>query len=271
MHRRTNESGFTLVEMAMVLVVVGLVLGGVVMGGNLLRAAELRTISEQYIQITTAVKAFTVKYGSLPGDLPNATQIWGRADGGADLSVNCASTGNDIDATNPKATCNGNGDGRINDGFGATDREFFRFWQHLSNAELLPEQYSGVSGPAGTKDPITGENVMAGPMDSTGWWTEFYQDDGMINISSDLFHGYYGNFLSIRLLNNNARRAFLTPQEAYQVDLKVDDGKPGRGLIIVGYINECTNAIDEDDRDNAEYLTTDDGDKNCYLNAPDAY
>lgn len=65
--------GFTLVELSIVLVVIGLLVGGVLAGRDLIRAAEIKSVISDLDKIQTAVNVFYNKYHCLPGDCANAT------------------------------------------------------------------------------------------------------------------------------------------------------------------------------------------------------
>mgnify|MGYP001100732306 CR=1 FL=1 len=67
--------GFSLVELSIVLVILGLLVGGILGGKSLIKAAELRSISTEQAQWNTAIKAFRDKYFMLPGDMNNATSF----------------------------------------------------------------------------------------------------------------------------------------------------------------------------------------------------
>ena len=64
-HRR----GFTLIELSIVLVIIGLIVGGIVVGRELIKVAELRAILAQKDKFTAAVNTFKIKYNALPGDM----------------------------------------------------------------------------------------------------------------------------------------------------------------------------------------------------------
>lgn len=67
----TNKKhGFTLVELSIILVIIGLIVGGVMVGQDLIKAAAIRSQISQIEQYNTAVNAFKLKYGYLPGDIP---------------------------------------------------------------------------------------------------------------------------------------------------------------------------------------------------------
>ena len=129
-----SQSAFSLVELSIVLVILGLLTGGIVGGQSLIRAAELRSISTDLSSYQTAINMFKDKYFAMPGDMPNALLFWP-----ADTNANCTN-GTGTDQTPKLQTCNGNGNGHID---GTQNDEAWRVWQHLSNAGLIAGQFSG--------------------------------------------------------------------------------------------------------------------------------
>lgn len=107
-----RESGFTLVEVAIVLVVVGLIIGGVLAGGTLLRSSELRAAANEFHKHNAALLIFKDKYGKLPGDMRNATEYWGSG-GGDGLITTGACRSVAVTGLGDNGTCNGDGNGRI--------------------------------------------------------------------------------------------------------------------------------------------------------------
>lgn len=228
-----NRAGFSLVELSIVLVILGLLTGGILSGQHLIRAAELRTIGIDFNRYATAMMTFKGKYFALPGDMPNATRFWGAEDNDPDTCGTTASTG--------KETCNGNGDGNIhprNPVINIYSSEMFRFWQHLSNANLIPGAgYTGVNGPNNTFswDAHIGENVPEASISGTGFsvaqaFTPPPRSSGYI--------GYYEMSYPIRVLYGTdssfgmTEAPALTGEEAFQIDTKLDDGRPGFGKIM---------------------------------------
>lgn len=65
-----NKSAFTLIELSIVLVIIGLIIGGILTGQDLINAATIRAQVSQISEFTTAVNTFKVKYNYLPGDMP---------------------------------------------------------------------------------------------------------------------------------------------------------------------------------------------------------
>lgn len=86
------HAGFTLLELSIVLIIIGLLVGGVLVGRSLIRAAELRATITQIEQLQTAVRTFQEKYNALPGDIQAfqatafgfATRTGGPGDGDGD-------------------------------------------------------------------------------------------------------------------------------------------------------------------------------------------
>ncbi|SRR6266540_792199 len=225
MEKEPAIQGFTLMEIAIVLVIVGLLVGGVLTGKNLIRAAELRAVSAEAQAYIVAVINFNAKYRALPGDMPNATAVWGAAH--ATPAV-C----NTIDSRtldNIWRTCNGDGDFKIEMRLaGAPVDEVFRFWQQLSNEGLIKGVFSGKDGPNGALilgDMVSGTNVPAGRL-AGSLFTPWYA--GGQSGALWYFAGYYGNILLYERLNEPT---IMTPLEARSIDDKIDDGRPGRGKI----------------------------------------
>lgn len=66
--RSSSPTAFSLIELAIVLIIMGLLIGGVIGGGELIRSAELRAIMTEARSYSVAVKAFFVQYDEIPGD-----------------------------------------------------------------------------------------------------------------------------------------------------------------------------------------------------------
>ena len=71
---KSRQSGFTLVEIAIVLVIIGLLLGGVLKGQELINSAKIKNLINDLNGLSTAVYAYQDRYRALPGDDAGATR-----------------------------------------------------------------------------------------------------------------------------------------------------------------------------------------------------
>lgn len=258
------KHGFSLVELSIVLVILGLLTGGILGGQSLMRAAELRSISKEYQTFSIAVNTFKDKYFAIPGDMINAEQFWGTM-----------STGTCPGATGGVGTetCSGNG---LNDIDNASNEdeagENFTFWQHLANAGLIEGSYTGIAGSGSRLDAIAGINVPGSKMTSAGWIVNTVGAGG----SGTMYAVEHGNHFVFGAKRNNFGMSdpALTPEEAWNIDIKSDDGLPASGSITARYWDDlCSSANDGVSANNdldASYRLSDDS-VQCALHFTNAF
>src|SRR5579859_2230235 len=70
---KSQQSGFTLVEIAIVLVIIGLLLGGILKGQELINSAKVKNLANDFRVIPTYIYAYQDRFKSLPGDDPQAS------------------------------------------------------------------------------------------------------------------------------------------------------------------------------------------------------
>jgi prepilin-type N-terminal cleavage/methylation domain-containing protein len=71
-----NRKGFTLVELAIVLVIIGIILGAVLKGAEMIKTAKFKRLYSQYREVSAATYTYYDKYQKFPGDDPNAVGRW---------------------------------------------------------------------------------------------------------------------------------------------------------------------------------------------------
>jgi len=79
-----NQKGFTLVEIAIVLVIIGLLIGGILRGRTFIENAKIKSVIKNAESITAAIYAYQDRYGFLPGDDNTANTRWGAVNGNGD-------------------------------------------------------------------------------------------------------------------------------------------------------------------------------------------
>jgi len=199
--RAGRKEGFTLVELAIVLVIIGLLIGGILVAQSMVRTAKIQAFIRQIDQFDVAITNFQTKYNSLPGD----TRFF----------------------ANP-----GNGNGIIEDSnmlagnswVARFDQEVANAWTHLSSDGFMPDNIvysndasSGIK--AGINTPVA---KLGKALNGKGPAVIIYRDSTQPHESywiadfsktSSTFFNDYSLYTSV-----------FTPMEALAIDTKIDDG-----------------------------------------------
>jgi prepilin-type N-terminal cleavage/methylation domain-containing protein len=207
---KARGNGFTLIELSIVLVIIGLIVGGVLVGQDLIRAAGVRATISQIEKYNTAASAFRDKYSCIPGNCANA------------VSFALGQTGGPGD--------NGSGNGIIYSNstmfaWGGFDKETFNFWYHLQQAGMVSD--GNFSGEIGTNSfggdfSVYEPQLKIRPGTFVGALSFNSQNMFLLHSSPPSGSTFY---------NNTA----LTGVEAYMYDAKVDDGLPYSGNVVYNY------------------------------------
>jgi prepilin-type N-terminal cleavage/methylation domain-containing protein len=133
-----KQAGFTLIELAIVLVIIGLLLGGVLKGQELINSAKVKNMATDFKNIQVYIYGYQDKFKALPGD-----------DRAPDTHVGAA------------ATTKGDGNGEIGGAWNATSAtESYYFWEHIRRAGLA----SGSTDSATTNTTYLPTNNEGGPV-----------------------------------------------------------------------------------------------------------
>jgi prepilin-type N-terminal cleavage/methylation domain-containing protein len=187
-----SQKGFSLIEIAVVLVIVGIVIGGVFQGRELIDKARLQKLTTMLNQLQMSVTHFREDFGYFPGDLPEAKEY----------------LGGDIRG--------GNGDGILDGNYKEAWSEVMLFWLHLERSGKLPNiQFHEGHG----RSPSDGFFLPKTPL------------GGMLLIQHNPRPDYEGPWLIIANLRGEKLTPLLTPAQAHFIDKTLDDGNPNTGHV----------------------------------------
>jgi prepilin-type N-terminal cleavage/methylation domain-containing protein len=191
---KANQSGFTLIEIAIVLVIIGLLLGGVLKGQELITSARVRNLIAQQDGIKAAFFGFQDRFRAYPGDYATAS-----------TTLKCPSG----------TTClNGNGNGIVETaaaGAGVEAHEEILTWMHLSSAGFLNGSYqmtAGEAAPTEANNPRNPYNVFLQFVHDPNYWDTAAPPISKLNLKT-------GSQVPVEIIS--------------EVDRKIDDGHAQRG------------------------------------------
>ena len=190
-----RQHGFTLVEIAIVLVIIGLLLGGILKGQELINSARVRNIADTNSGIQAAYFGFIDRYRAVPGDM-NAAKA-------------TTAIGQTIDN-------GGNANGLL-DKEGESDfTEAAALWEHLWKAGFIQGSYDGAIPAAdeGTYADVAPKNPFNGAI--------------ILYRTAD-YRAKAGETTSVRLNTMLGRN--IPVNIARELDVKVDDARPLSGVL----------------------------------------
>ena len=203
-----KQTGFTLIELAIVLVIIGLLLGGVLRGQELINSAKVKNMARDFQNVQVYIYGYQDKFKALPGDDPAvATHVTGGTPG------TTGTLGNGVIQGNWNTVANGD--------------ESCVFWQHVRLAGLAP-------GP-------TVPNCTAG-----NTYQPRNADGGLIGIQS--VSGFTGTSVAPTAGGLSGAYVVCSDailgKFAKQLDTTLDDGVGDTGSLRVQVINgAATNGV----------------------------
>ena len=200
-----SESGFTLVELAVVMIIIGLLVGGILKGQEMIANAQVTSTVAQLKAIDAATGTFRDMYDAFPGDMDDA----------ATRLPNCGA-----------AACgNGGGNNRLDVTSLAGGGEALDFFPHLQAAELV----TNVNGDGYMDADIAGNEIVPG----------YSNGAAALGVLANPRAGHY---LSVTLTGTPGT-ANLKPLDAARMDRKIDDGNAITGAAGgVDGVGACADA-----------------------------
>jgi prepilin-type N-terminal cleavage/methylation domain-containing protein len=201
---KRNQSGFTLIEIAIVLVIIGLLLGGVLKGQELINSARVKNLATDFRNIPIFIYGYQDKFKALPGDDVNVT---------THLPTPPAATCTPIATAGKCMLGNGMIEGNWNDQTNAS--ESYMFWQHVRLAGLA----------SGSTDPTTASTYL--PTNAAGGFIGI--QSGTTNIAATPIKdttntAIHGSYI---ICSDGILGKFVK-----QLDTQMDDGKTESGSMM---------------------------------------
>lgn len=216
---KENQDGFTLVEISIVMIIIGLLIGGTFGGMKLIENMQVNRTVQDLKAIESAALTFKDTYNRLPGDMPNTAARLPSC-----TTAPCATGGNGDRQISPT--------GAVTPWNAAIDVtwERFTFWHHLQAAGLLSMDYKN------SVDPTFGEGQPTSPL-AGGYRISNFSGgagpcptlvtNGFINITPD----------AAILMDNNY---VINCGRVRSLDNKIDDDNPYSGKIMTPTTDACT-------------------------------
>ncbi len=214
MNTSKSRQGFTLVELAIVLVIIGLLVGGVLVGQDLIKAATIRSTVGDIEKVNAAATTFRTKYSGIPGDIMSSraaeyglltstgrTGSAGLGDGNGLIESCAANTAN------------------------AVGCETALFWVDLSTAALIPQRLSTYDSSA-TIPATIAASAMGGYLPK-----QKLRDTAYLFAYSNAGKNFF--FLSAMTQASSLAvpAVAVTGGEARSIDEKFDDALPTSGVV----------------------------------------
>ncbi len=234
MRQHQTQKGFTLVELAIVMTIIGLLIGGILKGQELMENARVTSTIAQVKSYEAATTTFRDTFSAIPGDMVNAdTRIpncnsncvvalaTAAADGAGDSLVGLtAGVGDAQTGTSPALQ-------------GNAEDETLLFWTELLLADLV----AGISDAAiNGGDAAWGETHPAAKIGGGFHVKQGAGDGSTVVVGAGVAIQPSGLILVLRNsvstdLTNTGGSQALTPVRAGQIDRKMDDGQSTTGFV----------------------------------------
>lgn len=213
-HKQNRKrSAFSLIELSIVLIIIGLLIAGVTGGASLIKSSELRAVMSEARAFATAVNGFYNQFNYLPGD-------YGTAIGGSSA---------------------GDSDGTI-EYYNTAAQEGRAAWYQMKGAGILDSSVISATiatTTSGTVPAVSsfGSNVPSSKIKNSGWDFD-YNTTSLQNVVVLTGAITAGSVTNTLVNGTTVSSAAITPTDALSIDTKIDDGVANSGKVR-GVLSGC--------------------------------
>jgi prepilin-type N-terminal cleavage/methylation domain-containing protein len=205
-NRLCCRQGFSLVELSIVLIILGLMTGGILAGKSLIQAAAVRSVMNSVNEYRVAYFTYKLKYHCVPGDCTNTSLFFpGMLDGDGDGLISC---------------------------------QYFVYMPHCLST--VNEHEYAIQSVQAAGLIQSGDDTSTYPKTRLrGCRINYFADDG----NAELYGARQDNYIRVYAPINVDpwNEDCMTPDEAYRVDQKMDDGSSSTGKVYGRRINYTAN------------------------------
>jgi prepilin-type N-terminal cleavage/methylation domain-containing protein len=214
----SKKSAFSLIELSIVLIIIGLLIAGITGGASLIKSSELRSIMSEARSYAVSVNSFFTQYDRYPGDSDIAV-------GGN--SKNVGDRDNTIEYL-----ANAGANTGVSEGLDA--------WNDLKDIGAIDLSLTLGEGQVGVAEATKGKssvdimvpvtNIPGSKIKGAGWAFDFYETQNVVVITGTT-QASKTTLIANSTFTSRAATGIITPGDSLSIDSKIDDGKANSGTV----------------------------------------
>ena len=213
----SKKSAFSLIELSIVLIIIGLLIAGITGGASLIKSSELRSVISEARSYAVGVNAFYTQFDGMPGDFDTAVA--------PDVVASSATTSDTI----------GDGDGFI-EFYTGTVSESTEAWRDLEAIGAVDITVTNLAPVTTAQAP--GTQIPASKVRAAGWTFSTLNSSSVVVLTSTTVQATADTAAELNALGT----ASISPADALSIDSKIDDGVANAGDVRGNVITASVNA-----------------------------